>query len=190
MTTAFIITSFIIYSTILFFINNWFIILLITLFNLILLIITKCNIKKYIKFFKKNIIFILFIFICNMFYENLITSLLISIKLLLVINLTFIITNKISPYNLSIGFYYLLYPLKIFKLDIKKASLIITISISFIPILSNEAKSIKDSLQSKGFEFNLKNIITKPHIYLITYLNNIFKLIDDLEKTLIMKAYE
>lgn len=190
MINALIILCFILYNTLLFFINNWLIISLVIIFNLILLIITKINIKKYLNFLLKNIIFISFIFICNIFYESILNSLLISLKLLLVLNLTFIITNKLTPSKLSDGFYYLLYPLKIFKIDIRKISLIITIAISFIPILSNEAKNIKQALQSKGFSFSFKNVITRPHIYLITYLNNIFKLIDDLEKTLIMKSYE
>ncbi len=190
MINALIIASLIIYSSIIFFINNLIIILLIILFNLILLLLTKCNIKKYLRFLIKNIIFISFIFICNIFYETFTTSILICIKLFSVINLTFIITNKLTPSNLSEGFYYLLYPLKLLKIDIKKISLIITIAISFIPILSEEAKNIKTSLQIKGFEFNFKNVITRPHIYLITYLNNLFNRIDDLEKTLIMKSYE
>ncbi len=190
MINALIILCFILYSTLLFFVNNWKIIFLVIIFNLILLVITKTNIKKYLNFLIKNIIFISFIFICNIFYESILTSLLISLKLLLVLNITFVITNKLTPSNLSDGFYYLLYPLKIFKIDIKKISLIITIAISFIPILSNEAKSIKRALLIKGFSFDFKNVITKPHIYLITYLNNIFRLVEDLEKTLIMKAYE
>lgn len=190
MINALIILSFILYSTLLFFINNWLIISFIIIFNIILLIITKTNIKRYLIFLRKNIIFISFIFICNIFYESISNSILISLKLLLVLNITFIITNKLTPSNLSNGFYYLLYPLKLFKIDIKKISLIIMIAISFIPILSNEANNIKRTLQIKGFNFSFKNVITKPHIYLITYLNTIFKLIDDLEKTLIMKAYE
>ena len=82
------------------------------------------------------------------------------------------------------------YPLKIFKVNVKDLSLIISIALTFIPILINEATNIKYSLISKGFDFNLKNVFTRPHIFLITYINNIFERVDTLEKTLLMKAYE
>lgn len=190
MINALIILSFLIYSTLLFFINNTKVTILLIIINLILLITSKCNLKNYLKFLYKNIIFVIFIFLCNIMYETLTNSLLISIKLLLILNLTYIISTKLTPSNFSDAFYHLFYPLKLLKVDIKKLSLIITISLSFIPILMDEAKKIKLALQSKGFEFNLKNVITKPHIFLITYLNNLFTRVDELEHTLIMKAYE
>ena len=54
----------------------------------------------------------------------------------------------------------------------------------------DEAKNIKNALLIKGFDFNFKNAITRPHIFLVTYINGIFDRTDDLEKTLIMKAYQ
>ena len=111
-------------------------------------------------------------------------------KLFLLINLTYTISNILTPNNISEALYYMFYPLKIFKINIKNISLIISIALTFIPILIDEAKSIKNALIIKGFDFNLKNVLTKPHIFLITYINGIFDRTDELERTLIMKAYE
>ena len=79
--------------------------------------------------------------------------------------------------------------MKLFKIDIDSLTLIIAISIAFIPILIEEVTMIKLSLRSKGIDFKFISIITKPHIYLMTFLNNLFDRLDKLEKTLIIKAY-
>ncbi len=94
-----------------------------------------------------------------------------------------------NPTSIRIAFKYLLYPLKIFKIDVDNLTLIIAISLAFIPILIDEAKMIKLSLRNKGFDFKLSNLITRPHIYLITFLNGIFDRLDELEKSLTIKAY-
>ena len=82
------------------------------------------------------------------------------------------------------------YPLKIFKVDINKLSLIISIAITFIPILINEGVIIKKSLINKGYKFNLKNVLTRPQIFITTYLNNLFNKIDEIEKALSMKVFD
>ena len=97
--------------------------------------------------------------------------------------------NYFDSNNIRIAFKYLLYPLKIFNINIDDLTLIISISLCFIPVLIDETKMIKLSLRSKGFDFNFKNVISKPHIYLVTFLNNLFDRMDEIEKSLIMKGY-
>jgi len=94
-----------------------------------------------------------------------------------------------NPTKIRIAFQYLFYPLKVFKIDIDSLTLIIAISLAFIPILIDEVTMIKLSLTSKGIDFKFSSLITKPHIYLMTFLNNLFDRLDELEKTLIIKAY-
>ena len=48
---------------------------------------------------------------------------------------------------------------------------------------------IKIALGVKGLAFNFKNLITRPHIYLITFLNGLFDRLDDLEKSLSLKGF-
>lgn len=186
---AFLLFLYFLLNFLLFFINSWIVLEIYCLVTLLLFIISKIKMKKYGKFILKSLFFILFILICNMLMNNIITSLQISLKLFIALNLTYLMSNNLRVENLVTGFYYLLYPLKILKVDIKNLSMIITISLAFIPILSEEAKNIKLSLLSKGFKFNLTNIFTKPHIFLITYLNNLFNKIDEIEKSLMMKGF-
>ena len=38
-------------------------------------------------------------------------------------------------------------------------------------------------------DYSLSNVIKRPHIFLITYINGVFDRVDELEKTLMIKAY-
>jgi len=100
------------------------------------------------------------------------------------------ITSLFSPYHFAEGFSYLLSFLKIFRIDVQSVSLSITIAFAFIPIMMDEAKKIKLALQNRGFEFTIKNLIKRPHLYLLTYFNGLFNRVDELEKTLAMKGFQ
>ena len=189
MINYFILLSLFIYSILLFFINNIYLLLFIFIINNILSLILKVSLKKHINFLYKNLLFILFIIIFNIPFNTFINSLIVGIRLFLVIDYTFIISYYFNNSKLRRAFYYLFYPLKIFRVDINKLILITTISLTFIPILIDEARVIKLGLRLKGFEFNLKNVFFKPHIFLITYLNSLFNRIDELEKSLKLKSY-
>lgn len=177
-------------SILIFIIDNYIILISLILIDLIILFLLQVNFHKIMNVLYKNMLFILFIFLCNLLFLNLDIAFLTALRLFLAINFTYTISVLLPISKISEGFYYLFYPLKLFKINIKNISLIISISLAFIPILINEAKDIKNSLINKGFNFNIKNVITKPHIFLITYFNNIFDRIDELEKALIIKGYE
>lgn len=180
---------FFIYSFILFLINNIYFLCLIFIFNFIISLIIGVSLKKHLKVLIKNIIFIIFIVICNILFNDLYSSLKVGLRLFLAIDYTYIMGYYFNPTSIRTAFKYLFYPLKIFKIDLDSLTLIVAISLAFIPILIDEVRMIKLSLQSKGFDFNFSNLITRPHIYLITFLNSIFDRLDELEKSLIIKAY-
>ncbi len=189
MINFFILLFFFIYSMSLFLIDNIYILLSIFLFNIVISLIVKVPFKKHIIAIKNNLLFIIFIFICNIIFSNINESIKVCIRLFLTIDFTYIMSVYFDPTKIRTGFKYMFYPLKLFKVDIDNITLVIAITLAFIPILIDEAKMIKLSLKSKGLDFNFRTLITKPHIYLITYLNNLFDRIDELEKTMIIKAY-
>ena len=173
----------------LFLIDNLYILGLIFIFNFIISSIVKVSIKKHFKILKNNIIFVLFIVLCNILFSDINSSIKVGIRLFLAIDFTYIMGCYFDSTKIRIAFTYILYPLKLFKIDIDSLTLTIAIALTFIPILIDEATMIKLSLRSKGFQFKFINLITKPHIYLVTFLNNLFNRLDDLEKSLIIKAY-
>lgn len=184
-----ILIFFFIYSLLVFLINNVYLLLLIFIFNFIISIIVKIPVKKHIIIIKNSLKFVIFIVICNILFSDINSSLKVGVRLFLTIDYTYIMGKYFDPTKIRIAFNYLFYPLKIFKVDINSLTLIIAIALAFIPILTDEVTMIKLSLKSKGVSFKLGNLITKPHIYLVTFLNNLFDRLDELEKTLIMKAY-
>lgn len=187
---AAILLLFFIWSILLFLVDNPFVLGFFFLFHVFCLLFQKVDFKKYVKFLKGNMFFIIFIFLCNLLYSSVYVSILVSFKLFLALCYTFMITNAFAPNDFALGFYYLLYPLKTFKVNVRNISFAITIALAFIPIMMDEAKNIRFALQNKGFDFSLKNVIKRPHIYLITYFNGLFNRVDELEKTLEMKAFQ
>lgn len=177
-------------NILLFFVENTIILLTTFFIELEILLYLRLNFRKCYSFLVKNMAFIIFIFVCNLLYSDIVSSFFVSFKLFLALNLTFIVSNLLLPCDFSEGFYYLFYPLKWVGVNAKNLSFIIAIALAFIPILSDEARNIKKALLTKGFDFNFKNIMTRPHIYLITYLNGLFDRIDELEKSLLMKGYQ
>ena len=181
---------FLIYNFFLFYIENHLIILISLILSLILIIFSKKKIIDYLRFMKKNIILMIVIFLSNLLFTNYLNSLFITSRFLLAINATYLLCAFLSPQDISNSICNLLYPLKIFKVDIRKLSLIISIAITFIPILLNEGRIMKLSLINKGYKFNLKNLLLRPHIFIMTYINNLFNKIDEIEKALSMKVFD
>lgn len=189
MINLFILLFFFIYNISIFFISNYYILLSIFIFNLIISFILKVKPIPHLRFLYHSSILIIFIFLCNYLFSDFHTSIKVSIRLILTLDFTYLINHYLTPSRLRIAFDYLFKPLRLFSIDTSAMTLIITISLSFIPILIDEATAIKYSLKSKGFEPNIKNIIKRPHIYLLTFFNNLFSRLNDLEKTLTIKAY-
>lgn len=187
---AFLLILFFIYSTFIFFINSLLVLILLFLINVILFLGLNITFKRKINILKNNILFIIFIFLCNLIFCTLDIAFVTAFKILIVLILTFTISIVLTPSKFTEGIHTLLTPLKIFRINTKDIALIITIAIEFIPILSYQASEINKALLSKGFKFNIKNCFLKPHVYLITYLNGIFEQTSELEKSLIMKAFE
>lgn len=173
---------FIIYVTLIFFITNYYWILAITIINVFCGILFKINIKKSLITLINILPFILFTGIINIIFSNIEYGLLISVRLLLVCNITYIFSKIFSYNQFALAIETIIYPLKFLGINPKDISLIITISIAFLPILKKELLEIKDGLNIKG---------TKKIKYIMqVFLISVFKRVDELAITLKSKAYE
>lgn len=182
MLAAFVIVVFVVYSTVLFFVANWYV--------LLELVVIELAIAKFNKFLWKNFGFVLIVMLFNLIYANLETTLLFGIRLFLAVEATYIISRWFTPAEFARGFCLLLTPLKLFHVNLKELELMLTIALTFVPILTREAQIIKRSLRAKGFAFNFKNVLTRPHIYLVAYINSMFDRIETVELALRAKGYE
>ena len=177
---------FLILSFTIFYINNYYYYLGILFLIILFFIIKKTHIKDILKFNVYTFFsFTLIIFITNLFLMSLYESVNILIKLILACNLSFILSIVLPSYKLIKTLDILLKPLNILKINTQTVSLIISIGITFIPILINEIQKIRISLTSKGIKYNsIKNIFLMVKIL----IPNLLKKVNDIESSLIAKG--
>ena len=137
----------------------------------------------------KVALFIIFVFLCNLGFGSIENAVIISLRLLLALLATCILALALSPVEIAQGLAKLCSPLKLFHINTEQLELTITIAFTFLPILTHAAKQIQTALLLKGFRFNLWNLFTRPRVFLITYLENLFNYIETSETALILKGY-
>ncbi len=181
--------AFLIYTSYIFFIKEYIILGFVFLINLILMGLLKVNLKKAFFFILKLMPFILFTGILNILLGDLSLGILISIRLILVCNITYIFSSKMTPKKLESSIEKLLFPLKIFKVNTRNIGIMVSIAIAFIPIFQREVQNLKYSLSAKGFKMNLKNFIKKPSLILMPIISSTIKKTTEIEQSMLAKGY-
>lgn len=170
-------------------------------FNLILLIfvfmamlLSNIPFKVYGKILLGLLSFIIFIFLINLICNvNVYTSILFSIRLILIVLYSSILTLTTSPDELIFGLEKILSPLKIFKIPVNSLALILSFSIRFIPLVFEMGKGIIKCYDSRGIKFSqlsfkfkllyLKSIIIP--VFVLSFKNS-----DDLADTLSLRLFD
>lgn len=182
MLAAIAIVLFMIYDTALFFITNWYILLL-------LLVVELC-LTQFSHFTRRNLFFILFVMACNLIFSDIETTLLVGLRLFLALEATYLLAHWLRPQGFTRGLTSLLAPLRWCGVDTSELALTLTIALSFIPIFTQEARAVKRALQAKGFDFGPRNLVTRPQVYLLAYLDGLFDRLETVEQALRAKGYE
>lgn len=178
--------TFVIYATLIFFIPNNIWILSLAILNLILMIIIKINFKKAIKNLFDFMPFILFTFIFNCILDNYINAIWMAVKLLLVCNTTYIYSRTITVAQLAKTIRAICKPLEIFKVNTEEIEVLVSISLSMIPVLKKEYREVKEACKAKNISLNIKNI----KIILSKMLLSTIKRINEIDDSLVEKGYE
>lgn len=77
-------------------------------------------------------------------------------------------------------------PLKIFKINPEEIGLLVSISLSMLPILKKELYEVKDACKAKNISFNLKN----SKYILSKYFISLLKKVNQIEESLASKGYD
>ena len=181
---------FLIYTIGIFFIKNYIMILLIAIFNIILMIILKINIKKAIKNLIKLSPFILFTAVINILFADLNFAILIGIRLVLVCNLSYIFAKTISYTEFGEVIEKIMNPLKIFGVNPKEIGLVISIALSFVPIMKDEVLQIKNVLKVKGIKPTNLNLIKNSSLIFKPFFISVLQRINEVEMSLKAKAWQ
>lgn len=173
-----------------FFVKNYVVLLLIALFNIILMIILKIDIKMAIKNVIKLLPFILFTIIINVLFADLEFAVLIGIRLILVCNLSYIFSKTLSYTEFGETIEKIMYPLKIFGVDPKEIGLVITIALSFVPILKDEILQLKNVLKVKGIKPTNFNLIKNLRLIFKPFFISVLQRLNEVEMSLKAKGWQ
>ena len=164
------------FSIIIFFINNYYILSVLLITSILLCLLFKVRLPIY----KSFLILLIINFSLNYLLGDLSDAFIVTIRLVIMFIMVNLIMKKIGIYNLS----YIIGKLT----HSKSITLIFVIALSFIPIMIKEISEIRKSLVTKNFPLSLKNILKRPDIFVITFFNNLFKRVNDMEKVMLSKG--
>ena len=176
---------FIAYVISIFLTSNYIILAIVAVVNIFIGICLHIKFNGIAKIILNLMPFILFTAIINLLLDGLNSAILMTVRLVLVCNITYIFKYVMTPMQLANAIETFVYPLKIFKIKPTDISLIVCICIAFIPILTNELIQIKYALKSKGMAIVPKNYkyILQPFFY------GVLKKTNDVSNALKAKGY-
>ncbi len=173
-------------------------------------IISKIKISYLFSSLKRIWIFALVIFVMNaVFYEG--KDVLFSLSMIdvskqgvlqgmhIVLNIIFIFLwsglylSVTSPMEMMRSIKFYLSPLKLIHIKTDNLTLIISISIQFIPLLLEEASNIKKAQIARGAEFESKNILKKARSILplvVPIFISAFKRADEMSQAFEARGYK
>ncbi len=170
-------------------------------FNLILLAIvlgimylSNIPFKVFGKILLGLLSFILFIFLINFLCKTSIyTSILFSIRLILIVFYSSILTLTTPPNELIYGLNRILSPLEVFKVPVKSLALILSFALRFIPMVFEEGRVIVNSYVCRGIyfknlSFRLKLLYIKSLIIPMFILS--MKNADEFSDNLSLRCYD
>ncbi len=178
-----------VYTVLIFFISNYLILGIIAICNIVLMILFKVPKLKALKNIYFLSFFILFTAVINYFLVDMQTALLIIVRLILVCNFTYTYQYILSATELSKAIEILCFPLKLISINPKDVSLIISIAITFVPILSNEFVQTKYALKAKGLSKQNNSITKRLQYTLKPILYSILRRTGEVEYSLKSKGY-
>lgn len=183
------IIAFIIYTVLLFLVKDIWLIFGTILFQIALTLICHISINQSIKTLIKLMPFILFTVLINLCVMETIEAILIGIKLIIVCNMTYIYGSTTTAREIAISIEKLLFPLTLFKVNTRNIGIMISIAITFIPIINKEIENIQYSLTAKGFNMSFWSKIRHINYIMVPLFYGLIRKVGNMEEALIAKGY-
>lgn len=183
------IIAFIIYTVLLFLVKDIWLIFGAILFQIALTLICHISINQSIKTLIKLMPFILFTVLINLCVMETIEAILIGIKLIIVCNMTYIYGSTTTAREIAISIEKWLFPLTLFKVNTRNIGIMISIAITFIPIINKEIENIQYSLTAKGFNMSFWSKIRHINYIMVPLFYGLIRKVGNMEEALIAKGY-
>lgn len=126
------------------------------------------------------------------YYEGLEKSAFIFIRIVMMIGITSLLTLSTMSTDINNGLESVLSPLKLIKIPVGVFSMLISLTLRFIPTLLEESKKIMNAQASRGVDFNegsLKEKVTQIISLLIPMFVISFKRAEDLSNAMEARGY-
>lgn len=181
--------AFIIYTVLLFWVENSMLLLCAILFQIACMLICNISIRQALKAILYLMPFILFTFIINLFVMEKRYAILIGIRLIIICNMTYIYGKTTTAREISKSIEKILTPLTWFKVNTRNIGIIISIAITLIPMINREIENIRYSLIAKGFNMSLFNQIRHINYIMLPLFYGLLKRVNSMEEALLAKGY-
>ena len=90
----------------------------------------------------------------TLYWEGLLQTLHVFLRLILMLCLTLILTSTTAPMDITYALDWYLYPLKLIKFPTQIVTMIISLALRFIPTLLDESQKIMKAQKSRGVDYN------------------------------------
>ncbi len=181
-------------ATLLSLIANVYINIVLLMIVIILLILSNIKLKHYFKAIYSLKIIILSLLIVNIIFsidiEKIINAVL---RLIIIVNLSSLLTYTTQTSNLTHGLEMFFSPLKLFKVPVNELALSVTLAIRFIPTLIEQSNKILKSQASRGIDYNnakLKGKLVIINSMIFPLINVSLKKANDLSDVMEVRLYD
>ena len=196
---------------------NYFLILgCLTIIILVMMLIARVSILDFFKSLKMMWFMALFLLIINVFipysgdksslhtmiafsngytlyWEGLLNTAMVLLRLILMIALTMILTSTTSPMDITYALEWYLYPLKIIKFPTQVVAMTISLALRFIPTLLEKANTIMKAQKSRGVDYNrgfISKKVKSVTTLIVPLLVSCFTISDDLTLAMDARGYD
>ena len=154
--------------------------LLLTVFTLILIFMSRISLKVILKSVKPIVFILIFTAILNVFMttgegdplisfwiikiyiEGIARALMMALRvLILIVGSSILLTYTTSPISLTDGLESLLSPLKVVKVPVHTFAMMMSIALRFIPTLIEETEKIMNAQKSRGADFTTGSLVQR-----------------------------
>ena len=182
------------FIVIIFLANHWQSFLLLWTFTFLTLYLTGIPLNIYIRGVKPFIWLILFAVLMQILFTGggeiffqwgpvtiselgMINGLNAFFRFTLIIFISTVVTLTTKPVELTDAIYFLVKPLKVFRLPVEEISIMLTIALRFIPNLFEETRKIIDAQKARGTEFGKGSVFqqmkTLVPVFLPLFVNSL-----------------
>lgn len=165
------------YIVFIFLCRNFISLLIMSLFSLLVIFMTKISFMKYLKSLRMILFVIILTGIFNVFYGGgdilwqwqqltittggLINASFVIVRISMLMMVSSVLTYTTSPTDLTDGLERLMKPLKIFRVRVHEIAMMMTIALRFIPVLLEETDKIMNAQKARGADMESGNLIKR-----------------------------